>query len=794
MSSSADNAKKRLADEVLANPFSQSFIPKKKVIFTHGKTTINVYPDITTDMGDHERSLAFNINKTAVQNAFALPHASKLQILGEKHNCSNIIDVETEQWKSTGLAQLKDPVNLTIVSYHNAAGAMSNDATDNAGALKPLIDGAVANCRPPNIIYAKVKGIMDFSSLNKNKPLSLSATFFLRLPTDDIVINNAAGNPRTVLNTFNGPSDWLTILDSAAFSALIFTHDESIEYPFDLLEPTFESPAASVNIESKMIKLTNDIMKIAYNSILERIFKQTCPNFIDDPFDTLNKVHQESILPNGTSHRSSVREYYNMIQIVLTTFPRDANADWSSNPFRKFVENLSPAIRDRMESNGFRKHIQSVSTRPHDQSQLIQEGLEAACLAETQLAKQRLYIQDTMKEVHGFISLPIPPDEPPTALTSAAESTLSKFRDPKKMICWGCGKEDDHYYYDRRSKTVTCPHGDDPEVQKRAELVRKDFNERQKTRRGKKKYPSKNHDKDKEKSKSDDSLAKAFAIILQSSNGNKSDFASILASAIKSSNNQGNSSGDHVVLMMSIQPCLTTGNLPQLPIPITNTLPHIILKLGTSESSFNPGIPAIVDTGAALCVGFSGYIMSIAKAYPELVKSITLAKDRYSPIILSGVVSKDKTEATRFATNLPAVVEFHLPYLTHNGSPTSIKFAVGEDVSVNCLLGMSFISTARLIIDAHDNVVESKLLDTPPFEIDFRAPSRSAPNLVPRTASSSAKSLAVINQIDAALAFIADHQSSPPSFQITQKRVSAVTFDADTFETVVTPSIKTAGK
>jgi hypothetical protein len=140
--------------------------------------------------------------------------------------------------------------------------------------------------------------------------------------------------------------------------------------------------------------------------------------------------------------------------------------------------------------------------------------------------------------------------------------------------------------------------------------------------------------------------------------------------------------------------------------------------------------------------------MAIAKAYPELVKSIKLAKDRYSPIVLNGVISKDDNDSVRYSTNLPAVVEFHLDYKTSTNQPISIKFATGEDVSVNCLLGMSFIKAAKLIIDSNDNLVESKLMECEPFPIEYKHPSRSSPNLVPRNQPSAEKNLTVINAIE----------------------------------------------
>jgi hypothetical protein len=51
-----------------------------------------------------------------------------------------------------------------------------------------------------------------------------------------------------------------------------------------------------------------------------------------------------------------------------------------------------------METNGFWKHTQAASTCPHDQIRLIQEAFEAACLAKTELAKQRIFIKNQMND------------------------------------------------------------------------------------------------------------------------------------------------------------------------------------------------------------------------------------------------------------------------------------------------------------------------------------------------------------------------------------------------------------
>jgi hypothetical protein len=187
-----------------------------------------------------------------------------------------------------------------------------------------------------------------------------------------------------------------------------------------------------------------------------------------------------------------------------------------------------------------------------------------------------------------------------------------------------------------------------------------------------------------------------------------------------------------------------SSNLPPLPIQIYPSLPHIELQLGAPNSDSQPAISVIVDSGSYLCTANSDYIMAIAKAYPQLVKSITLSADRYAPILLSGVVS-DEEEQHNFSTALPCVVEFHMPYTTNAGSPTSLK---------NTLIGMSFMTAAKLVVDLEDNIIERKLLSCDPFPIIYKRPQSSMPNLVPVTGNRSEKCLEVINAIKTADAFI----------------------------------------
>jgi hypothetical protein len=123
----------------------------------------------------------------------------------------------------------------------------------------------------------------------------------------------------------------------------------------------------------------------------------------------------------------------------------------------------------------------------------------------------------------------------------------------------------------------------------------------------------------------------------------------------------------------------------------------------------------MVDTGAALNTGNYSFYAAMAKRYPHCIAEVFLPKDS-SPIILLGVIDDD---AQAITTDLYVAFQFHLPYLTHDGSMTSIIIATGPQVSVNAIIGLPFIEATGMIIDTVDNVVKAKNLVCKPFPIEF---------------------------------------------------------------------------
>jgi hypothetical protein len=123
--------------------------------------------------------------------------------------------------------------------------------------------------------------------------------------------------------------------------------------------------------------------------------------------------------------------------------------------------------------------------------------------------------------------------------------------------------------------------------------------------------------------------------------------------------------------------------------------------------------------------------LAIAKKFPEIVKSLTWAKDRFTPLTLSGVVSPEDAQPDnekRHQTILPAIIEYHMPYLSKSGSATSFKVAIGPNVAVNTIIGASMIKAGKFSLDIEDGIIDSGVLDTSPFTVVYKPTVRAMPN------------------------------------------------------------------
>jgi hypothetical protein len=144
-----------------------------------------------------------------------------------------------------------------------------------------------------------------------------------------------------------------------------------------------------------------------------------------------------------------------------------------------------------------------------------------------------------------------------------------------------------------------------------------------------------------------------------------------------------------------------------------------------------------------------GHHLPIAEKFPQLVKSLVYAAEKYAPLTSSGIVSDKEGSITEMkpTATLPAVIEYWLPFLTKEGHTTTLKIALGKSVSVNAIIGMPMIRPAELSLDLVNDVVESGVLDTEPFPVAYRPNIRSIPDFS-KTNSDSNKLLFTHSSLD----------------------------------------------
>lgn len=177
-----------------------------------------------------------------------------------------------------------------------------------------------------------------------------------------------------------------------------------------------------------------------------------------------------------------------------------------------------------------------------------------------------------------------------------------------------------------------------------------------------------------------------------------------------------------------------------------------------------PGIICLVDTAAGLSTGSLKFLADFARQFPHVVAKIYAPED-YTPITLSGIVSKDSVS---FTTDLNVGFEFHLPYVNREGNTVTIFFAAGLDVTINSVMGLPFIKAVGGIVDTVADRFEMRHLDCAPLKLMYH---RTRTTFIPPKEyphPSGPHAIHVIEEVNALEAYFAN----PPMDSITCRSVS----------------------
>jgi hypothetical protein len=155
------------------------------------------------------------------------------------------------------------------------------------------------------------------------------------------------------------------------------------------------------------------------------------------------------------------------------------------------------------------------------------------------------------------------------------------------------------------------------------------------------------------------------------------------------------------------------------------------LAVGQRDTTSIFKLSLAFDTCPVTNIGWSNYHLAIAKKYPKIVKSLTWAKDKFTSLTLSGIVSPEDTkkdDETWHQTILPVVMGYHMPYLSKSGSAMSFKVAIGPNTAVNTIIRMSMIKAHKFSLDMEDDIIDSGILDTNPCTVIYKPTVRAMPN------------------------------------------------------------------
>ena len=139
------------------------------------------------------------------------------------------------------------------------------------------------------------------------------------------------------------------------------------------------------------------------------------------------------------------------------------------------------------------------------------------------------------------------------------------------------------------------------------------------------------------------------------------------------------------------------GSVRRMPIDSMNELPRIRFPIGVNEN--DASICCLYDTGAALNTGQLAYHRHIMETQPDLVLEYEAfdGENPFDPIKLYGAI----TDPSQYNENdhgiLKAVIRYKTPFLnTVTNEPVTLSFALGDDVSVDTIMGLPSIEEFEL--------------------------------------------------------------------------------------------------
>jgi hypothetical protein len=398
-------------------PAGSGWTPKETINVMIGKQNTNVYPRVQPLWPIEERAYAYHVTKTALQSLH-LPTDVYLDNLGMYLDSQttvaglkcDFLEYFEDHWLDMG--------NLSILSFHTSAGAVIDASIPgDINVLRPVQNGAVANCRPADVRYVRLECVLDYADLAEhagpNDNTILRTVYYLELPQTVVVVLDGHNNPRN-LRTFHGAAD-LRTLTVQQIQDDILDHVPQ-DAPIGLAEAPFNVTNATVD-DTIMEHITRSILKLSLATMETAIFQQLCPNYTDKPHAAVEGITQTYLDPEGNIVTHTVAQYNSFLSNASRTFAhqREYPVDLCSI----FIRGLHPDVKSVFEE------MYPNHSAPHDRSGRAQrtalaEILRIASTAESRVLSTQRLVARQMGQT--FIA--------GTYASQADERTMSQYQGP----------------------------------------------------------------------------------------------------------------------------------------------------------------------------------------------------------------------------------------------------------------------------------------------------------------------------------------------------------------------------
>ena len=720
---------------------ADTFTPKDPIDVAIGRYTASLYPKITHEMPNYECAYAYHLN-TAALRLLPITPAAYLDALGNQLNAATIVDGNKFDWINYYKKNWCNFDKLTILGFHNSAGMIMPDAhlPNDPTVLKPVTNNLAANDRrPADVRFARVKLELDYADYMKEPQPNhtLSVSFYIELPqdTNEIIMGN--GQP-TMLTTWHGAAD-LSSLSVDEVKAQILSRTTYAE-PIDLKQAAFNVTTATIdNIEIGQ-QIEKLILILAIPTIERAVFAYLCPDYSIKPHAVLENIKQFHKDAEGQLKADTFKHYCMRFNAASRPF---ANLDeLPLDACAIFIQGMEPDLKSQFVEL-YPRHADAHNRDGREQRVALAEIQRLGAMAEAKIKTIKGIIgHATGQTFHTTASYP-----------SQAENTLREYqgggsgrgkgkgggrggrggrgsgkKKSEEMPCDGCGLFDHWWSY--RGK-ITCPNKDTPGVfekamKVRAERAKSATNTGRQVRLQKREPDFEDLSEEGKKKMYKQVMATAGAQGEEEEDMGGRWTPPPSAAPRKTSDAGSRSPTKSPVIFMyeaiNVNEVMAFKNgprRPMIPVQINMALPHAHLLLGPDLETENcPTVSCLIDSAASINTANLAFVLALAKAFPHCVAAV-YTQENHSPVLLSGIVMTG-ADGKKTTAELPIAFEFHLPYLTTDGSPTKLCVGCGPEVSVNMILGLPFVLATKMVIDVAEGVAECRALDCDPFQLEFK--------------------------------------------------------------------------